>query len=115
MAAIAGKVSLPAASIVRSRATPVVVSSVTPASRAATRAVLDDPRRQLGAVVDHDLRLGVCDGEQVGVELVGRRAVPRVHLDPARDERRADRVLGRAGFEPEATTCAPASASSVAR
>ena len=58
--------------------------------------VLDDPRRQLGAVVDDDLRLRVGDGEQVGVELVARGAVARVHLDPARDERGADRVLRRA-------------------
>ena len=31
---------------------------------------LDDSRRQLGAVVDDDLGLGVGDREQVGVELV---------------------------------------------
>ena len=59
--------------------------------------VLDDPRRQLGAVVDDDLRTRVRDREQVGVELLARGAVARVHLDPARDERGADRVLGRAG------------------
>ena len=58
--------------------------------------VLDDPRRQLGAVVDDDLRLRVGDGEQIGVELLARGAVARVDLDPARDERGADRVLGRA-------------------
>ena len=58
--------------------------------------VLDDPGGQLGAVVDHDLGPRVCDGEQVCVELVARRAVPCVHLDPTGDERRADRVLRRA-------------------
>ena len=61
------------------------------------RPVLDDPRRQLGAVVDDDLRTRVRDREQVGVELLAGGAVPGVHLDPARDERGADRVLGRAG------------------
>ncbi len=59
--------------------------------------VLDDPCRQLGAVVDDDLRAGVGDREQVGVELLARGTVPGVHLDPARDECGADRVLGRAG------------------
>ena len=49
------------------------------------------------AVVDDDLRPGVGDREQVGVELLARGAVRRVHLDPARDERGADRVLRRAG------------------
>ena len=60
------------------------------------RPVLDDPRGQLAAVVDDDLGLGVRDGQQVGVERVRARAVTSVHLDPARDERCADRVLGRA-------------------
>ena len=58
--------------------------------------MLDDPRSQLGAVVDDDLRTGVGDREQVCVELLARGAVRRVHLDPARDERGADRVLRRA-------------------
>ena len=58
--------------------------------------VLEDPRSQLGAVVDDELGFGVGDREQVGVELLARGVVGRVHLDPARDERGADRVLGRA-------------------
>ena len=60
--------------------------------------VLDDPRGQLGAVVDDDLGLRVGDREQVGIEMVLRGPVPRVHLDPARNECRANRVLGRAGI-----------------
>ena len=59
--------------------------------------VLDDPCRQLRAVVDDDLGKAVRDREQVGVELLPRGAVGRVHLDPSRNERGADRVLGRAG------------------
>ena len=58
--------------------------------------VLEDSRGQLGAVVDDELGLGVGDREQVGVELLARGVVRRVHLDPARDERGADRVLRRA-------------------
>ena len=58
--------------------------------------VLEDPRGQLGAVVDDELGLGVGDRQQVGVELLARGVVRRVHLDPARDERGADRVLRRA-------------------
>ena len=45
-----------------------------------------------------DLGTGVRDREQVGSELLARSAVPGVHLDPPRDERGADRVLGRAWF-----------------
>ena len=58
--------------------------------------MLDDPRRQFCAVVDDDLRTGIGDREQVGVELLARGAVCCVHLDPACDERGADRVLRRA-------------------
>jgi len=47
------------------------------------RSVLDDPPRQLGAVIDHDLRASVGDVEQVRGELVGCRAVMRMHLDAA--------------------------------
>ncbi len=64
--------------------------------RCELRPVLEDPRRQLGAVVDDELRLGVRDREQVGVELLARGVVGGVHLEAARDERCADRVLGRA-------------------
>ena len=59
--------------------------------------MLDDPRGQLCPVVDDDLGPRVGDGEQICVELLARGAVRGVHLDPARDERGADRVLGRAG------------------
>ena len=101
-AAIAGKGRRPSASSARSRATPVVVSSLTPrqplvrgragAARCAAR--------QLGAVVDHELGAAVGDREQVGGELVGDDAVTRVHLDAALDERRADGVLRRERVRP---------------
>jgi hypothetical protein len=58
--------------------------------------VLDDPRRQLGAVVDDDLGSRVRDREEVGVELLRRGSVPRVHLDATRHQSGADRVLRRA-------------------
>ena len=54
--------------------------------------VLDDPRRQLGAVVDDDLRLRVGDREQVGVELLARGAVrARAPRSRARRARRRSR------------------------
>ena len=58
--------------------------------------VLHDSPRELGAVVDDELRLCVGDREQVGVELLARGAGAGVNFDAARHERRADRVLRRA-------------------
>jgi hypothetical protein len=55
--------------------------------------VLDDSPGQLCAVVDHDLRAGLGDVQQVGRELLRRRTVMRVHLDPATHERGADGIL----------------------
>jgi hypothetical protein len=77
--------------------------------------VLDDPRGQLGAVVDDDLRPRVGDGEQIRVELLARDAVCRMHLDPASTSAAQIASWVEPGFEPEATTSAPASARSVAR
>ena len=57
--------------------------------------MLDDAPRQLGAVVDHELRRGLGDRKQVGGELVRRDTVPREHLHAALDERRTDGVLRR--------------------
>jgi hypothetical protein len=58
-------------------------------------AVLRDATRELEAVVDHELRPGFRDCEQVGGELGLRNAVTRVHLDAALDERRTDGILRR--------------------
>ena len=57
--------------------------------------MLGGAARQLEAVVDHELRSGLGDREQIGRELGLRDAVTRVHLDAALDERGTDRVLRR--------------------
>ena len=63
--------------------------------------MLEDASRQLGAVVDHELRGGVGDREQVVGELLRRRAVRRVHLDPS-----ASSVARYAVFASRCTTTA---------
>ena len=72
------------------------------------RPVLDDPRRQLGAVVDDDLRTRVRDGEQVGVELLARGAVPvRAPRSRARRAPRRSRPGSSRGSSPRRPPARP--------
>ena len=95
---------------------PVVVSSVTPASPAATsgrcstiRAVSRCRRRPRFPDACRRPRAGVR------LELRRRGASPRMHLDPRATSAAQIASWVEPGFDPEATTCAPASARSVAR
>jgi hypothetical protein len=64
------------------------------------RSVLCGPACQFEAVVDHDLRRGLRDGEQVRRELVGRNPAPRKDRHTALDQRRGHGVLRRKGIRP---------------
>ena len=95
-AAIAGKLSLPSAASARSRATPVVVSSLTPRSRAyrsgSCSAILRVSSRPSSITSSGPV---AATASRSAVNSSGGDAVPRMHLDAALDERRTDRILGR--------------------